>query len=647
MCIKLYFGCPSYMLLCYFLGCRDMAKYIIKGKELTVTVEPEIMLYQVAVGDTVWTMSEHPFVRFTDGEEVAFPKPEEAEYYKTGTVEGVKAVYANFGSYGVILHTKVEIEKFSDDVLFTLWTENEKNSQIDKISFPAPIDFGKCYGDTGENTCNNVPACYTILPRKQGILLPAGVRMKLDAEQTGIVYGPDSVMAMYGQIRRNDGYLAVYDTPYDARYELRYENGGEKVAVLWVPSLGTIRYPRRMRYCFLKDCDYNALAHAYRAYLLQQGNLITLEEKFVRNPKARRILGCPIIHSGIAVHISEESNYYHPDQPEVNDHFVKFETRAEQLKELYKKGVRRAYTHFDGWGRHGYDNLHPEPFPPHEGAGGVEGMRYLADTTANLGFIFGIHDQYRDYYCDAASFSSENAIMNADGTNPYCNKWFGGKHSILCSSVAVDYVKKNYREFEKLGIRIEAAYLDCFSCMPMDECFNPEHPVSREECAVNRRKCLDYLSANGIIPSSEEGIECIIPAMILCHFCSYPMSSIEARHADNVGLPIPLLNLVYHDCFIIPWIGRKNVKGGFGIPEDCSAYALACLNANPLYLSIDADEDEISEITEVCDHAGKYGTMQMTKHEFLSADHRIQRTVFENGITVTVDFDTDSVVWNE
>lgn len=621
-----------------------MAEYIIKGKELALIADPAASVYRVTTDGTTWTMSECPVVRFADGDVLLFPEPKEVKGFKTGTSEGVSAVYSDFGKRSLKIHTKVEVELCTDDVLFTLWTEGEDLFEIEHISFPAPIDFGRGYGDVGETLKNNLPSCYTVLPRKQGVLLPAGTKMELDKEQTGIVYGPDSVMAMYGQVRKDDGYLAVYDTPYDARYELRYENGGEKVAVLWVPSLGSIRYPRKIRYRFLKDCDYNDFAHEYRNYQRQQGKLITLEEKFARNEKARRILGCPIIHSEIAAHVSEESHYYRPDQPEKNDRYVKFETRADQLKKLHEKGVHKAYTHFDGWGKHGYDNLHPEPFPPHQDAGGVTGMRHLADTTSSLGYIFGVHDQYRDYYCDTPSFHVSNAVMNADGNNTYSNQWYGGRHTILCSSVATDYVRNNYRKFEELGIQIDAAYLDCFSCMPMDECFNPEHPASREECAANRRKCLDYLSANGIIPSSEEGLECIIPSMILCHFCTYPMSDIAAGHADNVGFPIPLLNLVYHDCFIVPWSGRKNRHGGFGIPEDCSAYALACLNANPLYLSITADENEIAEVMDVCEFAGKYATMQMVKHEFITADHRIQRTTFEDGTTIVVDFDTDNVV---
>ena len=130
---------------------------------------------------------------------------------------------------------------------------------------------------------------------------------------------------------------------------------------------------------------------------------------------------------------------------------------------LPKSNFVKGYTHFDGWGLHGYDNLHPSPFPPHEAAGGVEGMRRLSEAARDVGYIFGIHDQYRDFYYDGPDFSLDEAVTLADGSHPYCSVWYGGPHSFLCSARAVDYVRRNYDHFDRLGIKIEASYLDVFS----------------------------------------------------------------------------------------------------------------------------------------------------------------------------------------
>ena len=618
-----------------------MAAYLIQGRNLILTGDPSACTYSVAVAGKMWTMTERPYVRFTDGTVVPFPAPASEDPCKTGTTEGIAAVYTGFGEHRITVRTKAEIEVITDDVYFTVQVEGDEKCEIECVSFPAPFDFGAAYGDTPERTGANLPKSYTVLSRMQGTLVPAGTQIRIAAG--GQVFERDGYMPIYGQVRENTGYLAIYDTPYDVKYELRYSDGGEKVAPLWITSLGHMAYPRKMLYRFMENCGYNDFAASYRAYVKQRGRLVTLREKIARNPKVEKLLGCPVIHSGIATHVSPDSNYYRPDDPNFNDNHTSFHTRAEQMKELRRKGVRKAYTHFDGWGNHGYDNLHPDPFPPHEAAGGVEGMRELADAVTGSGYIFGIHDQYRDYYYDAPSFSFDNAVMNADGSHPFCSVWYGGKHTWLCSSVARDYVRRNYAMFEELGIGVEAAYLDVFSVVFLDECFNPAHPATREQCAMYRRECLDYLTDRGIIPSSEEVLDCILPSQVLCHHAPFFTSNLGSSEAEPVGIPIPLLNLVYHDCVVIPWIGRKNSRGGWGIPGSDSAYAHAWLNGGPLYLSITADEAEIAEVTEVCENAEKLAMQAMVKHEFVSADGRVQRTTFADGTTVTVNFDTNEV----
>lgn len=589
-------------------------------------------------------MSERPYVRFSNDTVIPFPECEGSSQYKTGTAEVIEAVYTNFGSHKIKVTTRAEIELTTDDVYFTLQVEGDEKCEISNISFPAPFDFGKAFGDKGDLRENNLPLCYTVLPRMQGCLVPAGEYIGL---YNGKVFERDGYMPIFAQVRENTGYLAIYDTPFDVIYELRYENDGEKVAPLWVTSLGYISYPRKMIYRFMENCDYCDFALSYRSYVKERGSFVSLEEKAARNPNVKKLLGCPVIHTGIATHISPDSDYYNKEEPEKNDSHTSFYERAEQIKALYNKGLRKAYTHFDGWGNHGYDNLHPSPFPPHEAAGGADGMKLLAETVSGCGFIFGIHDQYRDYYYDAPDFSFDEAVLNADGSYPFCSIWYGGKHSFLCSANAPHYVRRNYNHFEELGINIEAAYLDVFSVVELDECFNPAHPVTREQCAANRRKCLDILTDRGIIPSSEEVLDCILPSQVLCHHAPYYTDwfggGIEA-HA--VGWQIPLLNLVYHDCIVVPWIGKKGTRGGWGLAGTDSGYAHAYLNGNPLYLSIEADKEEIDEVMAVCENAEKLSFTPMIKHEFLSTDRRIQRTTFSDGTKITVNFDTEEIEIN-
>ena len=188
-----------------------------------------------------------------------------------------------------------------------------------------------------------------------------------------------------------------------------------------------------------------------------------------------------------------------------------------------------------------------------------------------------------------------------------------------------------------MGIRIEGAYLDVFAMAEMDQCFHPAHRVTREQCAAYRRECLEIINAKGIIPSSDDILDCILPSICLCH---------HAPHSTDgeYGIPIPLLNLVYHDCVVTPWYGRKGAsKAQPQHLRESEGYARAWLNAGVPYLSITADEAAIAEAEQTCRMAEKLALVRMTRHEFVSADGAIQRTVFEDGTVIEVNFDTDEV----
>lgn len=239
-----------------------------------------------------------------------------------------------------------------------------------------------------------------------------------------------------------------------------------------------------------------------------------------------------------------------------------------------------------------------------------------------------------------------NAVENLDGSHPFCSVWYGGPHSWLCATLAPEYVRRNYDEFERLGITIEGSYLDVFSVVFLDECHNPEHPMTREQCARSRNECLHILTSRGIIPGSEETLGCMMESQVLCHHAPFFTSNLGARDAKAVGIPIPLYNLVYHDCVVIPWIGGKATRGGWGIPGNDCPWIHAVLNGDPVYCPITASEEEIADVKEACALSERLATCQMIRHEFLDNTYRKQRTTWSDGTVIEVDFDTNEYAVN-
>ncbi|MCQ2430136.1 MAG: DUF5696 domain-containing protein [Clostridia bacterium] len=567
----------------------------------------------------------------------------ESETFRTGTVRGVRVKYSGFrfpeseGGRFDDLAAILEYEITNDGWLrYSIRFDNEPDPGLFCVDLQ-PVTFGEKAGKG-----------YTVLPRMQGLLLPAEYPETIrGGEYAGLIFDREAYMPVFGQVTDADGpaghgfgYTMIVDTPYDAKYVFRHPAGGDTtITPRFISQLGRIGYKRTLLYHFDAACDFVTMAKLYRGYVKERGRFTTLREKFAKNPNAAYLVGTPIIHSDIAGHIVEGTHYYEPGNSAHNDWNTPFAVRAEQLKVLKENGLEKAYLHLDGWGRHGYDNLHPDVFPPHEGAGGAEGMKLLADTCNGLGFRFGIHDQYRDYYYDAPSFDINNAVMNQDGGSLYINYWYGGAQTLLCAKLALEYVKRNYDEFKRLGIDIRGSYLDVFSVVELDECFNPDHRMTREECARYRRECFAFLTSRGIIPSSEETVDCYLSDLVLCHHAPYFTENWDIdRHL--VGYPLPLFNLVYHECVITPWFA---LGGTWGIPDEYDPMGLCYMNGGTVYWSIynNQTEEENAALREALAFQSKVCFGELLSHELVDGDPKHRRSTFatEDGGTVTVDID--------
>jgi hypothetical protein len=91
-----------------------------------------------------------------------------------------------------------------------------------------------------------------------------------------------------------------------------------------------------------------------------------------------------------------------------------FDERGRQFREYKKNGLDRLAVCLTGWPNQGYDRQHPDELPPAPIAGGTEGMKRLSETCKELGYLFSLHDQYRDYYTDAPSYDPQFAVHEED-----------------------------------------------------------------------------------------------------------------------------------------------------------------------------------------------------------------------------------------
>lgn len=552
-------------------------------------------------------------------------------HYEGFEVNGTKVPYA----FDTIMWT----EDATGDVYFEWIPLCEDGLTVKRVYWPGEMEFEE-----------KSDSWYTLLNEEQGILIPNTWETELGKSMFGGFFGTASAyMPWFGQVKDRKGYIAICMTPWNAGYKAEHPAGGPytHVGAYFDPSLGKMDYRRIIRYTFLEDCDYNDLCKVYRAYVKETGHFRSLEEKAVKNPSVDKLIGCAFVHEGIKTVVQPSSAFFDPEDPEKNNHLMTFAQREAELRKIHELGVEKVYLHLDGWAEPGYDNQHPDYYPACKEAGGWEGMKSLSDAMQEMGYLFGIHDQYRDYYEDAETFDEQYACMKPDGTIPGHHHWAGGPQKFLCGTQAPYYVKRNFSRLERHEIHLDCAYLDVFTCNEGDECANPHHRMTRRECYDYRARCFDYLLSKNILTSSEEVTDWSIPSLVFCHYAPYDFM-LRKPGAPKYGIPVPFFNLVYHDCLVIPWIMDKVSE-----EEDYMLYAL--LNGGAPYLirdgaypntdgSFEAEEwanglkEDVKRCKVVSELHEKVAKCEMLRHELVDGNAQVHRTIFADGTVVTVDF---------
>ena len=97
---------------------------------------------------------------------------------------------------------------------------------------------------------------------------------------------------------------------------------------------------------------------------------------------------------------------------------------------------------------------------------------------------------------------------------------------------------------------------------PLDECYDPRHPTTREDTYNWRAKAFEYMRSLGMAVSSEEPADCFIPDLDFVHWNACPQDRNES--SNYLGIPVPLHTLVYHDALLTSMVNAfTSVLSGF------------------------------------------------------------------------------------
>ena len=420
------------------------------------------------------------------------------------------------------------------------------------------------------------------------------------------------------------GYVAILEENADAELVLRREvNAGISCAPGWLPSMGTLAYPRKATFHFLDHPDITAMAKTYRRYAQTHGLFKPLREKLEERPLLKGILGATACFIG---YLQGPHDY------------------VGALRRLKQLGHRRFYI-FPTF--HLHNNLKP-----------VAG--------AALNDIRNLHEEFHAQDGLVGSWAYLAGIMNGikasrmgsrnpDGALPL--NWQFGEEGVFQACPKQVWLDFLNREEEILASDVH--HFDVTSSNALMECHAPAHMADRRQDREYRIKLFQECTRRGRVVASEGVKDWAVP-----HYDIGSNKEVAFPSASPAYRLVPLQHLAYHDAlFFLWWEGNAyddpNWPGG-GDPLRQSLTD-RLYGDMPLIFPVGRTyrwKDRAAWIPELYDQSldnplsrqaaelavgvarqfERVATEEMTRFEFLTPDGAVQQTEFANGVSSIVNF---------
>lgn len=408
-----------------------------------------------------------------------------------------------------------------------------------------------------------------LVPVRLGLLIPPDSGLAF--QQTFDTYAYEGChMAMLGLLKAGAALLVAWDDPYTAA-EVRSTlpaAAGPSTQTLTV-SLVMRKTSRRCTLHVLGKGDHVAIARAYRRIAAAKGYLVTWDRKLAENPSRAKLFGASNykLWSTLTRIMNEESTK--EERVSVNWTFDEAAQVAEHLRNDLQ--LERVLFIMGGWIRRGYDNQHPDILPTAPECGGDEAFARCCRKIMSLGYVLSLHDNYQDMYRDAPSWDETFIMKNRDGSLMKGGKWAGGRAYLTCSRRAVDLAKRpqNLPAVRKLS-GADSYFIDTTYAAGLHECFDPAHPLSRNDDLKWKQEISRYAREVFGIFGSECGREWAVP----CSDFFEGLTGVSGGYYHNADLPrklgavvVPLFEMVYRDCIAM------HGKYGYDI-HNAAAYVL-------------------------------------------------------------------------
>jgi len=417
---------------------------------------------------------------------------------------------------------------------------------------------------------------YVIVPSREGLLVPVQGD-KAFKRTFGTSEYEGCHMNMLGLVKKDSALIVTWDDAYVFPELERTVSAGSPNRLATTFELrGSAKFLRLMP---LGKGDWNGIARAYRQYAAKRGYAVTLREKIRRDPHVELMVGAPDakLWSCLTRRMNEESTA--EESARVHWTFDEAARVAEHLRNDLQ--IERCFFMVGGWTEGGYDVRHPDNLPANPECGGNAALADAVKRIQKLGYVGCLHDNVQDMYRDAKSWSPSFIEKNRDGSLIKGGRWNGGRAYMVCASKQLELAQRP----QNLGAIRDlfgpwSYFIDTTYAVGPRECFDPNHPIGRNEDIAWKIRLSDYARNVFGIFGSECGREWALPHSdffeglvgVSGHYYA------NAKLQEEVGAQvIPFFEMVYHDCQICYG------KYGYRAEDAAENVAHHVLCARPLY----------------------------------------------------------------
>ncbi len=409
----------------------------------------------------------------------------------------------------------------------------------------------------------------------------------------------------------------------------------------WEFERETANYRREMRVKFFRKGEsYVQLAKWYRGIVMREGRFVSLKEKIAMNPEVEKLVGSviwkhntystPEVPDGV---MKDYSLYVASPEAAVVEGKPANWSAYEVFDTAKKQGFDRVCIYSTGWNFMGFDSGYPTRLPPNPERGSAEGFSRAAEYGRSLseGYIYSVHDNYRDCYPNSPEYDQEEMIHNRSMAAQKGGIWRGGRCWLMCGANALKYAERDLPRIAGMTGR-GSIYLDVLGLVQPFACWHSEHPQTQSGDLEFRRKILN-LARRCFGSVATEGAPADFCADLVDVGAFYFFTQ-KIHPGFIVPLPVPLWQLVYHDSVL-----------GYTGEGLCGYSGGDYLAMTALYGMLPTQFDETSRKMSL--ELRSVYRAEMLSHEFLRERSDAARAVFSDGTEVIANTGDTEICYGE